>query len=95
MAAYVMVDVDVTDPARYREYVEAVPATLAPYGGRFLVRGGRSENLEGDWHPKRIVVLEFDSLKLAKRWWASEEYSAPKKLRQSASVTRMIMVEGV
>jgi uncharacterized protein (DUF1330 family) len=95
MAAYIIVDVEIQDPARYAEYVKVVPATLAAYGGRFLVRGGRAGNLEGDWDPKRIVVLEFDSLERAKAWWASAEYAAPKRLRQSASVTRMIVVEGV
>ncbi len=95
MAAYVIVDVDIRDPVRYAEYVKVVPPTIAAFGGRFLVRGGRAENLEGGWQPKRIVVLEFDSLDRAKAWWASAMYEAPKRLRQSASVTEMILVEGV
>ena len=95
MAAYIIVDVDIKDPDRYAEYVRTVPTTIAAFGGRFLVRGGRAENLEGGWQPKRIVVLEFDSLERAKAWWASEQYAAPKRLRQSASVTEMIVVEGV
>jgi len=95
MAAYIIVDVDIQDPDRYAEYVRSVPPTIAAFGGRFLVRGGRAENLEGGWQPKRIVVLEFDSFERAKAWWASAQYAAPKRLRQSASVTGMIVVEGV
>jgi len=95
MAAYIIVDVDIQDPERYAEYVRSVPPTIAAFGGRFLVRGGRAENLEGGWQPRRIVVLEFDSLERARAWWASAQYAAPKRLRQSASVTGMIVVEGV
>ncbi len=95
MAAYIIVDVEVTDPEKYREYVKQVPATLTPFGGRFLVRGGRAGNLEGGWQPKRVVVLDFADLERARGWWSSEIYEAPKKLRQSASITNMIFVEGV
>ena len=95
MAAYVIVDVEITDPVKYQEYVEVVPPTISGYGGRFLVRGGKAEKLEGDWEPKRVVILEFESMERAKQWWASHEYDAPKKLRQSASVANMIVVEGV
>lgn len=95
MAAYVIVDVEVLDPETYREYVKVVPASIAAYGGRFLVRGGRAERLEGSWSPGRVVVVEFDSFERAMEWWRSEEYSGPKKLRQSASVANMIVVEGV
>ena len=95
MAAYIIVEVEITDPDRYREYVKAVPATLEPFGGRFLVRGGRAENLEGPWQPKRIVVAEFESTERARAWWSSEIYRAPRALRQSAAVTNMIVVEGV
>lgn len=95
MAAYVIVEVDVTDPEGYEEYRKSVPATLSPYGGEFLVRGGRCETLEGDWQPRRIVVLRFDSLTRAKEWWGSEEYREPKELRQRTANTRMIVVEGV
>jgi uncharacterized protein (DUF1330 family) len=95
MAAYVIVDVEVKDPERYKEYVGMVQASLDTYGARFLVRGGTAENLEGEWIPKRVVVVEFESLARAKEWWASDEYEAPKALRQSASHTNMIVVEGV
>ena len=95
MTAYIIVDVEITDPERYMAYVKQVPATLEPFGGRFIVRGGRAANLEGSWQPKRIVVLQFDSVEQANGWWSSEIYREPKALRQSASITDMIVVEGV
>jgi uncharacterized protein (DUF1330 family) len=95
MAAYIIVDVEITDPVNYAAYIRVVPPTIAAYGGRFLVRGGKTETLEGSWIPKRVVVLEFPSVELARAWWESEEYHDPKALRQSASVTDMILVEGV
>ena len=95
MAAYIIVDVEITDPDRYQQYVKRVPATLEPFGGRFIVRGGQAANLEGGWQPKRIVVLQFDSIEQATGWWSSEIYREPKALRQSASITNMIVVEGV
>ncbi|MBI4161744.1 MAG: DUF1330 domain-containing protein [Acidobacteria bacterium] len=94
MAAYLIADVEITDPERYREYIRLVPATIAKYGGKFLVRGGRAERLEGSWDPKRIVVLEFKTFERAMEWWGSEDYRGPKNLRQAASVTNMILVEG-
>jgi len=95
MSAYVIVDVEITDPERYAKCVQAVPPTIAKYGGRFLVRGGKTEALEGSWDPNRIVVLQFETYQRAMEWWASEEYKAPKALRQSASVANMILVEGI
>jgi uncharacterized protein (DUF1330 family) len=95
MPAYVIVDVEINDPDRYREYVQMVPESIEAYGGRFIVRGGQAENLEGDWEPKRVVVIEFESLERAKEWWASDQYAAPKALRQSASTARMIVAKGV
>ena len=95
MFAYIIVDVEITDRARFDEYAKSVPPTLAGYGGRFLARGGKTENLEGAWQPKRVVIIEFESYERAKQWWASEEYRAPKQLRQSAAITNMIVVAGV
>ncbi len=95
MAAYILVEVEITDPQTYAEYVKRVPATLAAYGGRFIVRGGEAETLEGDWAPKRIVAVEFESVAKAKAWWASPEYSEAKAMRQSASKGQMIVVQGV
>ena len=95
MAAYMIADIDVTDPERYAGYVKSVSPSLAKHGGRFLVRGGRTEELEGSWTPKRIVVLEFESFDRAMQWWNSEEYADPKLVRRSASRCNMIMVDGV
>jgi uncharacterized protein (DUF1330 family) len=95
MAGYIIVDVQVTDPEAYERYKAGVPGTLAIYGGRFLVRGGHAETLEGDWEPNRIVVLEFESAQRAREWWSSDDYAELKGLRQSASVASAIVVEGV
>lgn len=95
MAAYLIADIEITDPERYAEYVKLVPATIAKHGGKFLVRAGRAERLEGSWEPKRIVVLEFESFERAKEWWESEDYRGPKALRRSASIGSLILVEGV
>lgn len=95
MPAYLIVEVEVTDPAKYGEYRKLVPASLAPYDGKFVVRGGACETLEGSWQPKRVVVIEFASVARAKQWWESAEYSAAKALRQQAATTQMIVVEGV
>lgn len=95
MPAYVIVEIKITDPARYEDYKKLTPASLVPYEGKFIVRGGTTETLEGDWNPGRIVVLEFPNLEKAKAWWSSAGYAPAKAIRQSASVTRMIVVEGV
>jgi len=95
MPAYFIVDVEVTDAAGFEEYRQLVPATVQKYGGRFLVRGGAVETLEGDWQPKRVVVLEFPSLEQAKRWYNSEDYRDPKALRFKTAKTRLILAEGV
>ena len=95
MAAYLIVNIEVTDPARYAEYVRAVPATIAAFGGRYLARGGRAERLEGDHEPKRVAVVEFESIERAKAWWSSEDYRPLKDLRRSASVADIVLVEGL
>lgn len=95
MAAYLVVQVTIEDPVRYEDYKRLVTPTLAKYGGRFLVRGGRTETLEGDWAPERFVVLEFPSVERAKAWWSCEEYAPAKALRQATSKTQMIVAEGV
>jgi uncharacterized protein (DUF1330 family) len=94
MKAYVIVDVDIKDPVRYEDYKKLTPASLVPFDGKFVVRGGQAETLEGSWSPGRLVVLEFPSLDKAKAWWSSEGYAPAKALRQSASTTEMIVVEG-
>ena len=74
MAAYVIVEIEVTDPVGYEEYKKQAAATVHKYGGKYIVRGGRTEVLEGDWEPKRIVILQFDSMERAKEWLNCEEY---------------------
>ena len=95
MPAYFIVDLDIIEPAGFEEYRQLVPATIQQYGGRYIVRGGTSETLEGDWQPKRVVVLEFPSLAQARLWYNSEEYRGPKALRFKTATSRMILVEGV
>jgi len=95
MSAYVVVQVEVKDQVRYEDYKRLVPASLAKYGGRFVVRGGRTETLEGTWSPGRFVMVEFPDVERAKAWWASAEYADAKALRQATSHTEMIVVEGV
>ena len=95
MPAYVIADVTVTDPPAMEEYRKHVPATLAKYGGRFLVRGGAHQTVEGDWKPARLVVIEFPSLADAQRWYDSEEYRGPKALRMRAGRTNVLIVDGV
>ncbi|HKC66180.1 MAG TPA: DUF1330 domain-containing protein [Pyrinomonadaceae bacterium] len=94
MPAYVVSEIEVVDAERYETYKRMVPPSLAAYGGRFVVRGGATETLEGDWSPKRLVILEFPSVERAKAWWGSEEYAEAKALRQATARTRMIVVEG-
>jgi uncharacterized protein (DUF1330 family) len=95
MSAYVLVQVEVHDPARYEDYKRMVPPSLEKFGGRFLARGGATETLEGSWSPKRMVILEFPDVARAKAWWASEEYAEAKALRQATARTEMIVVSGV
>ena len=94
MAAYVIANVDVKDPAAFEEYRKLVPATIQKYGGKYVVRGGTHEKLEGGWQPKRLVILEFPSVEQAKRWHGSPEYGPAKALRQKAAVTDVVVVEG-
>ena len=94
MPAYVIAHIDVTDPERYEDYKKLSPVSIEQYGGRFLVRGPRPEVLEGDWQPRRIVILEFPSVQRAREWWASEEYAPAKALRQATSIGSMIVLEG-
>jgi uncharacterized protein (DUF1330 family) len=95
MSAYVIVEIDIVDPAGYEEYKKLASATVERYGGKYIVRGGAVETLEGDWKPKRIVVLQFDSMQHAKEWLNCEEYREPRKMRHRTARTRMVVVEGV
>ena len=95
MPAYVVIEIEVHDPQTYEAYKQLAPPAIAQYGGRYLARGGRTETLEGDWSPKRLVILEFDSVERAQAWWSSPEYAEAKALRQSCSSARMVVVEGL
>jgi uncharacterized protein (DUF1330 family) len=95
MPAYVIAETDVTDPERYEQYKAASPAPIAAGGGRFLVRGGELAVLEGNWQPSRLVMLEFEDLEAAKRWYESEVYQEAKKLREGAAHVRVVAVQGV
>ena len=95
MAAYVIVEIDIVDPVGYEEYKKQAAATVEQHGGKYIVRGGATEVLEGDWKPKRIVVLQFESMQKAKEWLHCEEYREPRKMRHRTAKTNMILVEGV
>ncbi len=95
MAAYVVVDIDVHDLDRYEEYKPLAAPTVGAHGGKYLVRGGAVEIIEGEWQPKRFVVLEFSTVEQAKEWWSSQDYAPAKKIRHEAAKTNMILVQGV
>jgi len=95
MAAYLIVDITVRDEQRYAAYRARVTDQITQYGGEYLVRGGKLERLEGDWSPSRVVVVKFESIAAAKRWWNSEDYAELKAIRQAITDTNMIVVEGV
>lgn len=95
MKAYVIVEITIHDKDLYEEYKKLTPAAISLYDGKFVVRGTKTELLEGEWNPERIVVLEFPSVERANEWWHSQEYSKAKAIRQRAATTKMIVVEGV
>ena len=95
MTAFVIFDVEVTNPVDYEGYKQLAAPTVALYGGKYVVRGGQAETLEGDWVPKRIVVLQFESVERAKAWINSPEYSEARALRHKYAVSKAIVVEGV
>jgi uncharacterized protein (DUF1330 family) len=94
MPAYIIVDIEVTDPARYETYKPLAAATVAAYGGRYLARGGAVEVLEGDWQPHRLVILEFPDAERAKAWLESPEYRDPRALRHATARSNMVIVAG-
>ena len=94
MPAYIIADIQVTDPAGYDQYRPLAAASIALSGGRFVVRGGEVDLLEGAPAPERIVVIEFPDADTARRWYSSEEYQKALKIRQSASRGRVFLVEG-
>ena len=94
MAGYVIVELDVTDPEKFEEYRKLVPPIIEQYGGKYVVRGGDTEVLEGDWKPKRIVVLEFESVQRAREFMDSEEYAPVKQIRFDSANSNVLVVEG-
>lgn len=95
MKAYVIANIHVMNPERYRDYIKLTPGSIAPFGGRFIARGGRSEKLEGEMPANRMVMIEFPSYEKAKAWYDSAEYRKALAIRQSASTGTLILVEGV
>ena len=95
MSAYLIAEVDVTDPVVFEQYRAGVPATIAAYGGKYIVRGGALEALEGTWQPKRVIVLQFDSMVRLKEWYSSKDYAPLLALRQKCANTNVIAIEGV
>jgi len=95
MAAYLIAEVEVTDAKTYEEYKAIVPGVIAKYGGKYLARGGAIETCEGDWSPKRLVVLEFPSMDRARAFHGSPEYAPALALRTRAARSKVILVEGL
>jgi len=95
MPAYVIADVEVTDPVAFADYVKGGPAVIAAHGGTYLARGGAIEALEGDWAPKRLTILRFDSVAQAKAWIESPEYRPLRDIRHKAARSKIVIVEGI
>lgn len=95
MAAYVIADIEVTDSAGFAEYQQKVPATIVAYGGRYLVRGGATEVIEGAWKPNRCVVLEFPNMAQLKTWYGSPEYRPLIAIRERTTRSNLVFTEGI
>jgi uncharacterized protein (DUF1330 family) len=95
MPAYVVVDIEVTDPVRYEAYKKLAAPTVAAYGGKYLARGGQTKTLEGQWAPQRLVILEFESLERAQAWLESPEYAPARQLRHETARSNMVMIQGI
>lgn len=95
MAAYIIFDIEVTNPMEYEDYKKLAAPTVAQYGGKYIVRGGKTETIEGAWSPKRLVILEFESVEQAKTWIDSPEYAPARDLRNKYAKSEAIVVDGV
>lgn len=95
MTAYVIASIQVTDPAGYEGYKKLAGQAIEACGGRYLVRGGKTEVVDGDWRPDRVVVVEFDSVEKARAWWNSSEYAQAKRIRQKTAISSVVIVEGL
>ena len=94
MTTYVIADITVTNPDGYAPYRPLAAKSIADFGGRYLARGGAVEPVEGGWHPGRIVIIEFPSMEIARRWYDSPDYQAAQKIRMANSTGRVIFTEG-
>ncbi len=94
MAAYVVIEIEITDPVVYDQYKLRTPATIHAHGGKYLARGGNTVTLEGA-PARRVVVLEFPSMERIQEWWRSPEFSAVKELRDRSAKARFIAIDGV
>ena len=95
MTAYVIFDINVTDPEGYEDYKKLAPPAISKYGGKYIARGGKSEILEGNWNPERVVMLEFENIENAKQWIESPEYEEARLLRHKYASSHVIVVEGL
>lgn len=95
MTAYVVLDIDVHDPVRYEEYKQLAAPAVDLYGGKYIVRGGTIETLEGDWSPTRVVILQFENSEQAKQWLNSEEYRQARAIRHQTATSQVIVVDGI
>ena len=95
MPAYIINEMEITDPHRFEEYKLLSPPTVAAYGGKFLARGGEVNALEGDWNPRRLVILEFPDRTQAQAWLNSPEYAPARRLRQLSANSRMVVIDGI
>jgi uncharacterized protein (DUF1330 family) len=95
MPAYVIVDIEITDPIGYEQYKKMASESIKLYGGKYLARGGPNETLEGDWKANRLVILEFENTARVKTWLTSSEYSPARDLRHKFACSKMIVVEGI
>ena len=95
MAAYVIVDIEVTDPVSFEGYKNAIGANIAAFGGRYLTRGSATEVLEGNWTPKRLVILEFPTMARLKEWYNSPEYAPLLGLRKTSASSNLVITEGI
>jgi uncharacterized protein (DUF1330 family) len=94
MSAFLVVDAKSSDPVRMAEYRQLAQAAVEKFGGRYLVRGDAYEVLEGEWHPQRLVVVQFDSAERARMFYDSPEYMAARQARAGCSRFDMLLVEG-
>jgi uncharacterized protein (DUF1330 family) len=95
MAAYLVVDIGISNPTQFEEYKKLAPAAIAKYGGRYIIRGGAYEVLEGNWKPERVTIVEFESMEKGKEFYNSPEYQTAIKARAGAANFKALLVQGI